>query len=436
MNSLQDIWNGIMEILGRELTPTAINTWFSDCTPVEMVNNRLVIHTPTEFKRDIIQSRFAGTITDALSDLFSADFKLTILAGDELDSYISETKTDDTLPEVAGFTFDNFVVGPSNKYAHAAAIAVAENPGKLYNPLFIYGNSGLGKTHLLLAIGSAIHAKNPKAKIVYVKGDDFTNDLVHAIQVGGGEDLRAKYRSADLLLMDDIQFIAGKQQTQEEFFHTFNTLYEAGKQIVVTSDRPPMEMNKLEDRIRTRLEWGLMADVQPPDLETRMAITRNKAAQFGVVLPDEVVTFIGETVTSNIRQLEGVVKKLTAYRDLLEDDITVSSVRRAIKDVIRVGTYVPTPNVIIAETARYFSVSEEALRGQSRQKNTATARQVAMYLCRNLTNMALTDIGAQFEGRNHATVLASIRKIEDMMQASQEFAMVIRDVTYNINSKA
>ena len=319
---------------------------------------------------------------------------------------------------------------------NAAAIAVAENPGKLYNPLFIYGNSGLGKTHLLLAIGSAIHAKNPKAKIVYVKGDDFTNDLVHAIQVGGGEDLRAKYRSADLLLMDDIQFIAGKQQTQEEFFHTFNTLYEAGKQIVVTSDRPPMEMNKLEDRIRTRLEWGLMADVQPPDLETRMAITRNKAAQFGVVLPDEVVTFIGETVTSNIRQLEGVVKKLTAYRDLLEDDITVSSVRRAIKDVIRVGTYVPTPNVIIAETARYFSVSEEALRGQSRQKNTATARQVAMYLCRNLTNMALTDIGAQFEGRNHATVLASIRKIEDMMQASQEFAMVIRDVTYNINSKA
>lgn len=436
MNSLNDIWNSVLAVLGQNLTATALNTWFDDCTPVEIVNNRLVIHTLTEFKRDIIQSRFAQTIIDALSDLFSAEFKLTILAGDELDSYISETKTDDTLPEVAGFTFDNFVVGPSNKYAHAAAIAVAENPGKLYNPLFIYGNSGLGKTHLLLAIGSAIHAKNPKAKIVYVKGDDFTNDLVHAIQVGGGEDLRAKYRSADLLLMDDIQFIAGKQQTQEEFFHTFNTLYEAGKQIVVTSDRPPMEMNKLEDRIRTRLEWGLMADVQPPDLETRMAITRNKAAQFGVVLPDEVVTFIGETVTSNIRQLEGVVKKLTAYRDLLEDDITVSSVRRAIKDVIRVGTYVPTPNVIIAETARYFSVSEEALRGQSRQKNTATARQVAMYLCRNLTNMALTDIGAQFEGRNHATVLASIRKIEDMMQASQEFAMVIRDVTYNINSKA
>ena len=436
MNSLNDIWNSILAILGQNLTATALNTWFADCTPVELVNNRLVIHTPTEFKRDIIQTRFSGTIIAALNDLFSAEFKLTILAGDELESYISETKTDDTLPEVAGFTFDNFVVGPSNKYAHAASIAVADNPGKIYNPLFIYGNSGLGKTHLLLAIGSQIHTKNPKAKIVYVKGDDFTNDLIHAIQVGGGEDFRAKYRSADLLLMDDIQFIAGKQQTQEEFFHTFNTLYEAGKQIVVTSDRPPMDMNKLEDRIRTRLDWGLMADVQPPDLETRMAITRNKAAQLGMVLSDDVVEFIGENVTSNIRQLEGVVKKITSYHDLMKDEITVTTVRRAIKDVIRVGTYVPTPDIIIAETALYYSITEQAVRGQSRQKNTATARQVAMYLCRTLTNMALADIGTQFEGRNHTTVLSSIRKVEDLMKTSPEMQTVIRDITFNINSKA
>ena len=436
MNSLNDIWQEIIRILSSQLTPTAITTWFSDCEPVEIDDCRLVLHTTTDFKRSIINSRFGDTIKAALSDLFSCDFDLLILAGDEINEYVNKKKDDNSLPEMAGYTFDRFIVGNSNKFAHAAAIAVAENPGKAYNPLFIYGNSGLGKTHLLLSIGQAIHDRDPSKKIAYVKGDEFTIQLVKAIKDGTAEEFRTKYRNVDLFLVDDIQFIAGKQQTQDEFFHTFNTLYEAGKQIVVTSDRPPMEMNKLEDRIRTRLEWGLMADVQPPDLETRMAITRNKAAQFGVVLPDEVVTFIGETVTSNIRQLEGVVKKLTAYRDLLEDDITVSSVRRAIKDVIRVGTYVPTPNVIIAETARYFSVSEEALRGQSRQKNTATARQVAMYLCRNLTNMALTDIGAQFEGRNHATVLASIRKIEDMMQASQEFAMVIRDVTYNINSKA
>ncbi len=435
MNSLNDIWNSVLDSLGEGLTATSRATWFGDCTPVELVKNRLVVHTPTEFKREIIQSRYAPKICEALSDLFSAEMRLVVLVGDELESYISETKTDDTLPEVAGFTFDDFVVGPSNKYAHAAAVAVSENMGRVYNPLFIYGNSGLGKTHLLLAIGQSIHSRLPAARIVYVKGDDFTNELVHAIQTGTTGDFRAKYRSADLLLMDDIQFIAGKQQTQEEFFHTFNSLYEANKQIVVTSDRPPMEMNKLEDRIRTRLEWGLMADVQPPDLETRMAITRNKAAQLGMVLPDEVVEFIGENVTNNIRQLEGVVKKLTAYRDLLNDEITIASVKRAIKDVIKGGTYVPTADIIIAETARYYGLSEEALRGQSRQKNTATARQVAMYLCRTLTNMALTDIGHQFEDRNHATVLSSVRKIEDLVRTSPDMAATIRDLNANINSK-
>lgn len=305
MNSLNDIWNSILTILGESLTPTAMNTWFSDCVPVDLQNNRLVIHTPTEFKRKIIQNRFAEAITRALGDLFSAEFQLVILAGDELEGYLSESRMDDSLPEVAGFTFDNFVVGPSNKFAHAAAMAVSDNPGTVYNPLFIYGNSGLGKTHLLLAIGQFIHTRLPGAKIVYIKGDDFTNDLIRAIREGSQEGFRLKYRSADLLLVDDIQFISGKQQTQEEFFHTFNTLYEAGKQIVITSDRPPMDMLKLEERIRTRLEWGLLADVQPPDLETRMAITRNKAAQLGLLLPDDVVEYIGENITANIRQLEG-----------------------------------------------------------------------------------------------------------------------------------
>ena len=435
LNSLNDIWNSVLDSLGEGLTATSRSTWFGDCTPVELVNNRLVVHTPTDFKRDIIIDRYAPRLEEALKDLFSSEIRLVVLSGDELESYLAETRTDDTLPEVAGFTFDNFVVGPSNKYAHAAAIAVSENMGRVYNPLFIYGNSGLGKTHLLLAIGQSVHTKQPAAKVVYVKADDFTNELVHAIRTGTAEDFRAKYRSADLLLMDDIQFIAGKPQTQEEFFNTFNTLYQANKQIVVTSDRPPIEMNTLEDRIRTRLEWGLMADVQPPDLETRMAITRNKAAQLGVVLPDDVVEFIGENVTSNIRQLEGVVKKLTAYRDLLNDEITIASVRRAIKDVIRDGPYVPTADIIITETARYYGLTEDTIRGQSRQKNTATARQVAMYLCRTLTNMALTDIGHHFEDRNHATVLASIRKIEDLMKTSPDMASTIRDINSNISAR-
>ncbi len=436
MNSLNDIWNSVLAVLGENLTATALNTWFADCTPVELKNNLMVITTPTDFKKEIIESRFAGAIAGALSDLFSAEIKVIVLTPEELAVYLEETKTADPLSTVvAGFTFDNFIVGPSNKYAHAASVGVSENPGKLYNPLFIYGNSGLGKTHLLLAIGGYIHEKNPGAKIVYVKGDDFTNDLVHCLQTGTMEQFREKYRQADLLLMDDIQFIAGKTQTQEEFFHTFNTLYEAGRQIVVTSDRPPMEMSKLEDRIRSRLEWGLMADVQPPDLETRMAITRNKAAQLGMALPDDVVVYVSEKITSNIRQIEGVIHKLTAYQNLMGEEITVSLVDKAIKDVIRSENYVPTADVIIGETARYYNLTDGVVRGQSRQKNIAAARQVAMYLCRTLTSASLEDIGKQFENRNHATVLAAIRKVEDAMKTSPDMAATIRDITSNISAK-
>ena len=436
LNSINDIWDRVLAVLGQSLTPTALSTWFSDCHPVQLLNNYFIIHTPTEFKANIIKDRFASSIEAALSDLFSISFKLTVLAGDEINTWTDEFAPDDNLPVVAGYTFRNFVVGPSNKFAHAASIAVSESPGEIYNPLFIYGNSGLGKTHLLLAIGQALHTRHPEARIVYVKGDDFTNEMIRSIREGTTEEFRQKYRSADLLLMDDIQFIAGKQSTQEEFFHTFNTLHDANKQIVVTSDRPPMEMSKLEDRIRTRLEWGLMADVQPPDVETRMAITRNKASQLGMSLSDEVVSYIAENITSNIRQLEGVVKKLTAYSSINNEDITTDIVKKAIKDMIRVGPYIPTPDIIIAETARYYGLPEEALRGQSRQKNTATARQVAMYLCRTLTNLSLVDIGREFEDRNHATVLASTRKIEDLLKTSPDMSATIRDINSNINNRS
>ena len=287
-------------------------------------------------------------------------------------------------------------MGNSNKFAHAAALAVAEKPGVIYNPLFIYGNSGLGKTHLLLAIGQEIHEKDPTKKIAYLKGDEFTNQLIRAIKDGTGEEFRTKYRNVDLFLVDDIQFIAGKQQTQNEFFHTFNNIYEAGHQIVIISDRPPLEMSLLDDRLRTRFEGGLMADIQPPDLETRMAIIRNKAAQLGLLLSDEAVEYIAENITANIRQLEGVIKRLTAYKEILDDVITIDSVKRAIKDVIKIGTYIPTPEVIIRETAKYYSLKEEDLRGQNRSKNTAMARQVSMYLMRSLTNLSLKDIGAQY----------------------------------------
>ena len=463
MNSLTDIWSVVMDSLSQELTQTAINTWFSDCTPIEINNNTLIVHTTSDFKRSIIQSRFEKTICAVLYDLFSCPFELVVLAGDdELLEYrekrpSSEEMPDgaqavreferaapDTydailmdiqMPEMDGYTFDRFIVGPSNKFAHAAAIAVSQNPGKAYNPLLIYGNSGLGKTHLLLAIGQTIRHNNPSAKIAYVKGEEFVNQMVKSIGTGTAENFRQKYRNADLLLMDDIQFIAGKDSTQEEFFHTFNCLYEAGKQIVVTSDRPPKEMKRLDDRLCTRLEGGLLADVQPPDLETRTAIIRTKAAQFGMILSEDVIQYIAENITSNVRQLEGVVKRLTAYRDILDDTITVDSVKRAIKDVIRTGTYIPTPDVIIEESARSFQLTGADLRGQSRNKKTAMARQIAMYLMRNLTNLPLKEIGEEFGGRNHATVLSSIRKVEELLKSDPDIAATVRDITSNINSK-
>ena len=436
MNSLNDIWASVMEILSGELTQTAVNTWFSDCTPVEIGDNTLVLHTSSDFKRSIIKSRFEETICAALYELFSCPFELVVLAGeDELQEYREKKPSSEDMPEMDGYTFDRFVVGPSNKFAHAAAIAVAQNPGKIYNPLFIYGNSGLGKTHLLLSIGQAIRQSTPAANLAYVKAEAFVNQMIRSIQSGATEAFRQKYRNADLLLMDDIQFIAGKESTQEEFFHTFNCLYEAGKQIVITSDRPPLEMVKLDDRLRTRFEGGLLADVQPPDVETRMAIIRNKAAQFGMMLSDDVVKYIAENITSNVRQLEGVVKRLTAYRDILDDTITVDSVKRAIKDVIRTGAYIPTPEVIIEETARYYQLTGDDLRGQRRSKNTAMARQVSMYLMRNLTNLSLQDIGSEYGDRNHSTVLSSIRKVEDLLKSNPDMAGTVRDITSNINSK-
>ena len=432
MNSVNDIWCSIMDYLSAELTSTTMNTWFSECRPIDLTDSRLVIYTPTTFKRSIIKERYASIISSKLTELFSAPFELEVLAGDELDDY-ERTVPDDSLPEVAGYTFDQFIVGNSNKFAHAAAIAVADKPGESFNPLFIYGNSGLGKTHLLLSIGQKIHEKDPSAKIVYVKGDEFMNQMVQSIKDNTQAEFRNKYRYVDLFLVDDIQFIAGKLGVQEEFFHTFNNLWEAGKQIVITSDRPPIEMVKLEDRLRTRFEGGLMADIQSPDLETRMAIIRNKASQLGMTLPDEVIEYIANEIKSNIRQIEGVVKRLTAYNSIMHETIDISMAKRAVKDVVRDGAYIPTPDVIIEETARYYSLDPENLKSQRRDKNIAMARQVAMYLMRTHTNLSLKEIGDQFS-RNHTTVMSSLDKIEDLLDKKPEMNNTIRDISSNITT--
>ena len=434
MNSIQDIWDAILKVLSEQLTSTSIKTWFEDCQPIELRNGALVIHTESAFKRDIIQQRFSDTIKGVLRELFSCDYELTVLAGDELNDYREFQEGDRSLPEMDGYTFDNFIVGASNKFAHGAALGVVKNPGsRAYNPLFIYGDSGLGKTHLLLAIGSAIHENNPAAKIMFVKGEDFLNEMVHSLKEGTAEDFRQKYRQVDLFLMDDIQFIAGKESTQEEFFHTFESIYSAGHQIVMTSDRPPRDMATLDDRLRTRFEGGLMADIQTPDKELRIAIIKDKAGHMGMSLPDEAVNHIADKLTSNIRQIEGVVKKLSAYTGMGEI-VTRELVDKAIQDVIQTGTYIPTPDDIIRETARYFNVTETEIKGQSRQKSIAMARHVSAYLIRILTSYSQQSIGDCLN-RDRATIIASIKKIEKDMKLNKEVYNTIRDITSNINSR-
>ena len=431
MNSINDLWSTVLDMISSKYTSTSIATWFSDCKPVAIKESTFIIYTPTDFKRKIITNRFGAALEEVLTDLFSSPFTVQILGGDE--TMETSSSFDDVLPEMEGYTFDNFIVGNSNKFAHAAAVAVTDKPGQTYNPLFIYGNSGLGKTHLLLAIGHDLLNKNPNLNVAYIKGDDFTNELIQAISRSTTNDFHEKYRNVELLLVDDIQFIAGKTATQEEFFHTFNTIYESGHQIVITSDRPPMEMTTLDDRLRTRFEGGLMADIQPPDLETRMAIIRNKATQLGLLLSDDVVLYIAENITSNIRQIEGVIKRLTAYKEILDDTITIDSIKRAISDVIRVGTFIPSPDSIINATANYFNMTAADLTGVNRTKGVTEARQISMYLIRTLTNLSLPDIGKIFN-RNHSTVLVSIRKIESQMEKNPDLAAVIRDITSNINS--
>ena len=436
MNSAIDVWENVLKTLRAELTMTAVSTWFDDCRAVEFSDNRLFLHTPSVFKKNVIEGRFMDSIKSALNDLFSGNVDVIVLDDEGLDALNEAAKENDYF-NTEDYTFEKFVVGNSNKFAHAAALAVSDGQVKQnYNPLFIYGESGLGKTHLLHAIRHSIAKKFPQYNVVLVKGDAFTNELIDALQLGKNVEFREKYRGADLFLMDDIQFIAGKMSTQEEFFNTFNTLYELGKQIVFTSDRPPSDIYRLEDRLRTRLESSLIADIQPPDLELRIAIIRNKAQQLGVILPDDVTAYIAECMTSNVRQLEGAVKMIVALRDIMDEDITVASVALRLKEIFRAtDDLLPTVDTIIEETAKYYMLTPEDLKGQRRTRDTALARQISMYLIRKLTNLSLKDIGALYEGRDHSTVLSSIRRIENSTKDSPDLSKILRDITSNVNSK-
>ncbi len=436
MQSVSDIWSMILTRLREDLSETTIKTWFDETVVVALDGNTLILHCPNAFKRSNIQDRFVSNIKEALRDIFSADMDVVLLDDEGLSRYQNKSNDRPTsLMESGEFTFESFVVGPSNKLACSAARAVADHPGEHYNPLFIYGNSGLGKTHLLYAIAHVIRTKNPGAKIVYIKGDEFINDFIESVRTGKAGDFRTKYREADLFLVDDIQFVAGKVETQNEFFHTFNTRDESKKQIVLTSDRPPHEMAQLDDRLRTRFEWGLLVDVQPPTLETRIVIVRNKAAQLGFVIDDDVASYIASKITANVRQLEGTVKKIKAFHDLEGSAIDRETVDRAIQDMSSSSDFLITSDSIIKEICRYFRLEEDQITGQSRNRDCVNARQIAMYLIRRMTNLSLTEIGEPFSGRDHTTVLHSIEQVEKKMKRDTSFAETVRSIIANINSK-
>ena len=436
MNSVADVWDTVLRQLGEELSQTTLSTWFDELEAVDIQGNQFILHCGNDFKKGYIETLFLKNIKAALHNLFSMDFDVQILDDDAFrQTQTSQPKKEGFRAAIAGFTFESFIVGPSNKLAYAASLSVANHPAEHYNPLLIYGNSGLGKTHLIYAIANVIRQNNSNSRITYAKGDDMTNELVNAIQEGTTGEMREKYRKADLLLVDDVQFIAGKKQTQEEFFHTFNTLYESGRQIVLTSDRPPSEMTMLEDRLRTRFEWGLLVDVQPPDYETRMAIAKAKAASRGMVLPDQVASYIAENVTADVRQLEGIVNKVMAYKELMDSNVDQATVKRAMKDVLKEGEYIPTPEAILDYISKYYDVEVPVICGQQRNRDAVAARHIAIYLIRAMTNLSQDDIGKIFGGRDHTTVMYSLRQMETKIRSDAAFAETVREMKTNISSR-
>ena len=436
MYSSAYVWSKVMAHMEAQLSAPIVSTWFDQAEVLELTDSKLVLYVPTRFCKDTILRRCQGYVVDAMKDLFDSDVTLEVLCEEEMGSYHDRKVKKSFIQFNPQFTFDKFVVGPSNSIAYNAALAVVDHPAEVYNPLFLYGDSGLGKTHLLYAIAAEMEHRNPDIDIIYISGEQFTNELIEAIREGKNLEFRNKYRNADLFLLDDIQFIAGKEKTEEEFFHTFNALHANHKQIVLTSDQPPSDMVKLTDRLRSRFESGLICDVTQPDYETRMAIVKTKADSIGLKLPDDVCNYIAENITNNVRQLEGTVKKIKAYHDLDQMPLDVANVSRAIKDMYKGASHnLPTPALILAEVSRFYSIDEDVIRGTQRTKGTAEARQIAMYLIRKLTNLSFPDIGQEF-GKDHSTVQYAVRKVEsDLKKSDTGLQDNIRDITSNINSK-
>lgn len=437
--NVNDLWTRALQYMKVQLSDVSFDTWIKVIQPLLLNGNEIVLSVPNEFTKNILQSRYMETIAGSLKEVAGQPIYIKFILENEAEAYLESVNSKDVANAQPHsilnpkYTFDTFVVGNSNRFAHAACLAVAEAPAKAYNPLFIYGGVGLGKTHLMHAIGHYILARNPKAKVLYVTSEKFTNELINSIRDDKNVEFRNRYRTIDVLLIDDIQFIAGKERTQEEFFHTFNALHEANKQIIISSDRPPKEIPTLEDRLRSRFEWGLIADIQPPDLETRVAILKKKAELENIEIDDEILLFIAKRIESNIRELEGALIRIMAYASLTNNKLDISIAEEALKDILSVSQPKEITIPLIQQTvADYFHLKVDDFKSKKRNRPIAYPRQIAMYLCRELTDQSLPKIGEEFGGRDHTTVIHACEKIQEDMQKDSQLRRIIDELKKKI----
>lgn len=433
MESFNELWELVRTELQATMSEVVYNVWLRELEFVSFDGSKVYLALG-EFKRKIVEQKFYDVLSKTFEKVLG--FKVDVIILDPVGTGEERKPTENIPQKYFDNTFETFVVGSSNKFAHAAAQSVAANPGGTYNPLFIYGSSGLGKTHLLRAICHEIISNNPNIKYIFTHGEEFTNELVYYIAQKNMAEFHNKYRSAELLIVDDIQFIAGKTATEEEFFHTFNALTQTHNQIVLSSDRPPKEIPTLEERLRTRFEWGLLADIQPPDLETRMAIIKRKAQLLEFELPDDVVQYIAERLKNNIRQLEGAVKKMQAFVTIHGAPKNTTTAQNAIKDILSDNRPLPvTIERIIQEVARTFGASAADIRSKKRDAPTSRMRQIAMYVVSETTGLSKEAIGREFSGRDHSTVIYALREIKNEIERDHSLKATVSDIMKNVQEE-
>ncbi|HUW66112.1 MAG TPA: chromosomal replication initiator protein DnaA [Spirochaetia bacterium] len=442
-NESEVIWNGVTNTLKKKLDKHSYETWVKYVKLVDFIDNTLFIEVPNDFSRAWLSNNYSTLINETLNTLTRRDISVKFVMAGEVPKALARKRSaarntieNAFIPLNSKYTFDSFVVGNGNRFAHAASLAVAESPAKAYNPLFIYGGVGLGKTHLMHAIGHCVvNREGQHTRVAYVTSETFTNEIIYSIREDTTVEFRNKYRSMDILLVDDIQFVAGKERTQEEFFHTFNTLYEANKQIVISSDRPPKEIPTLEDRLRSRFEWGLIADIQPPDLETRIAILQKKAQLENMMVPDETILFIANQFQSNIRELEGALNTVNAYAELENHEIMPDEAAIVLKDILPPAKpKVVTAALVVETVSAFYNLRQEEFKAKKRTRAVAFPRQIAMYLTRELTDLSLPQIGNFFGGRDHTTVIHAYEKISTEMKEDQTLKTAIEELTSRLKS--